>query len=164
MLKYVTDMNQEEQKYLSYTESIMFAAELLARACKESMRKLYKQMGFKIGHEEYIILEIICQHPGIIQFDIAKKLFMQRSYVCKMLIKLEETGYVRREAAIKGKRKAVTKFYLTEMGEAAYAEIREFIMGLISKSPKECMKKRIEMTEYMLNLTEKLRVDYNLKL
>ena len=162
MLKYKTDMN--EQKYLTYTESIMFAAELLARACKDSIRKLYKQMGFQISHEEYIILEIIFLHPGIIQFDISKKLFMQRSYVCKTLVKLEEAGYVKREAAIKGKRKVITKFYLTEKGGAVYSEIRDFIMGLIAKSPKELMQKRIEMTEYMLGLTEKLRADYNLKL
>ena len=42
---------------------------------------------------------------------------MQRSYLCKLLSKLENEGYIKREEKIKGKRQVVISIYITEKGE-----------------------------------------------
>lgn len=153
-----------KEKYIPYNKSLMFVAENFARACKEATRKFYKEASFKVSHEEYIILETIYLNPGIIQFDIAKKLFMQRSYVCKTLIKLEEAGYIKKEAAIKGKRKTIIKLELTKNGKKVYEGIRNYINKAITKYPEERLEKGIETAEYLLLLTEEIREKYNLKL
>ena len=165
MIQCKTDMNNSEQKYTPYTDSLMFAAELLVRACKEATRKCHKEMGFGISHEEYIILETIFLNPGIIQFNVSKKLFMQRSYVCKMLARLEDLGFVRKENAIKGKRTIIVRLYLTEGGNTVYNAVRDNIIStMIAKHPKQRFLKNRETAEYLLFLVEDIRKDYNIKL
>jgi len=158
-------MNEDEQKYpLSYTETLEFAAETLVRACKEAMRKVHKEMNFEISHEEHIILETIALNPGIIQLDIAKKLFMQRSYVCKLLTKFEKSGWIRKEAAIKGSKKTIMKIYCTEKGTEACSEVRKWIKSVIAKKSPERLLKARKTTDYLLQLTKELKERYKLRL
>ena len=126
-------MKKFDENYTTYTQSLEFAAELLTKAIKETMRKVDKEMNFKVSHEEYIILETVCLNPGIIQIDIAKKIFMQRSYVGKLLLKLEELGFITRTQSIKGKKKIVMKSYITDSGIEAYNEVKNWILKEINK-------------------------------
>lgn len=157
-------MKKNENEYVPYTDSLMFAAENLVRACKAATKEAHKLMGSGFSHEEYIIVEMIFLNPGIIQLDIAKKLFMQRSYVCKVLIKLEEAGYIKKETAIKGKRKTIMKLYLTEKGRVEYNKVRNFINILMKKLTEERLLKNSETAEYLRFLTEDVNKRYNLKL
>lgn len=157
-------MEENNQKYTPYTESLMFSAQNLARACKEVTRRFYKKMGFEISQEEYSILEVILLNPGVIQHEIAQRLFMQRSYVCKTLIKLEEAGYIRKETALRGKRKTVIKLYLTEDGEKIYNKIRGFINIEIAQYPDDRRIRNIKVAEYLRALTADINERYNLKL
>ncbi len=159
-------MKKFDENYTTYTQSLEFAAELLTKAIKETMRKVDKEMNFKVSHEEYIILETVCLNPGIIQIDIAKKIFMQRSYVGKLLAKLEESGYIKRTQSIKGKKKIVMKSYITDSGIEAYNEVKNWILKEINKNSisDEQRKQTKEMIKHMFEIVSYLSKEYDVKL
>ena len=70
---------------IPYTNSVIFAAEYISRLYREYVRKMVKEHSFPISYEEYIILDTVYFNPGSIQMEIAKKICMQRSYLCKLL-------------------------------------------------------------------------------
>ena len=159
-------MKKFDENYTTYTQSLEFAAELLTKAIKETMRKVDKEMNFKVSHEEYIILETVYLNPGIIQIDIAKKIFMQRSYVGKLLAKLEESGYIKRTQSIKGKKKVVMKSYITDSGLEAYNEVKDWILEEINKNSisEESRRQTKEMIKHMFEIVTYLREEYDVKL
>lgn len=159
-------MKKFDENYTTYTQSLEFAAELLTKAIKETMRKVDKEMNFKVSHEEYIILETVCLNPGIIQIDIAKKIFMQRSYVGKLLLKLEELGFITRTQSIKGKKKVVMKSYITDSGIEAYNEVKDWILEEINKNSisEESRRQTKEMIKHMFEIVTYLREEYDVKL
>lgn len=159
-------MKKFDENYTTYTQSLEFAAELLTKAIKETMRKVDKEMNFKVSHEEYIILETVYLNPGIIQIDIAKKIFMQRSYVGKLLAKLEELGFITRTQSIKGKKKVVMKSYITDSGIEAYNEVKDWILEEINKNSisEESRRQTKEMIKHMFEIVTYLREEYDVKL
>lgn len=166
--------------YIKYNKSILFAAELMAKACADANRKIHKNMNFKVSHEQYLIMETIVQTPGAIQTTIAKKILMQCSYVCKLLAQLEEEGFIERKKAIRGKKQITYENYLTKNGEAEYNKIHDFYESItqkfettykeicynISKEYSEPKYKNLDMdiiTKILLQLTEKIIEEKNLK-
>lgn len=119
-------------KKVPYTSSIIFAAEYISRLYKEYVRKIVKEQNLPISYEEYIILDTVYFYPGSIQMDIAKKICMQRSYLSKLLAKLEEDGYITREEKIKGKRQVVITIYITKKG----AEIQQKMYSILIETLK----------------------------
>lgn len=153
-----------DKPVIPYTESIVFAAEYLARACREYARKIIKDNNFKLSFEEYLILETVSHNPGLIQMDVAKRIFMQRSYMCKLLSKLEDDGFVKREKTIKGKRQQVMRVYATELGTKVYQEMQStFRAQVLNKSLIEYDKMR-EVTAELFDMANSLVDTYNLKL
>jgi DNA-binding MarR family transcriptional regulator len=152
------------EKQITYNESIEYAAEYLTKAMLEAIKKIHKDQTFSISHEEYIILETIYLNPGIIQIDIAQKILMQRSYVGKLLNKLETLSYIERKQEIKGKRQIIYKNYLTEQGKNLYQRINEFIINETCRitSPDEREEAKY-ITTKLLEIAKKIKHSYNLK-
>lgn len=150
-------------KYMPYIESFEFSAELLTKACKEVMRKIHKEMNFKITHEEFILLEVICLFPGIIQGEIVKKIFMQRNYVCKLLSKLEGNGYITRKKTILGKRQIILNNFITDKGKEEYERIKTWISNeYAKKDDKEIIECR-QFAQFLYKTALKIVKDYNVK-
>ena len=148
------------EKRLPYTNSIVFAAEYISRASKEYVRKIIKDYNLPISYEEHIILDTVYFYPGCIQMEIAKKVCMQRSYLCKILTKLEDDGLIKREKKIKGKRQVVLSVYITPKGEELYKRMH-------SVFKKEILNKQIidtEKTKELFKMGDDLVNTFNLKL
>ena len=154
-------MNEQR---LPYTNSIVFAAEYISRASKEYVRKIIKDYNFPISYEEHIILDTVYFYPGCIQMEIAKKVCMQRSYLCKILTKLEDDELIKREKKIKGKRQVVLSVYITPKGEELYKEMHSvFKKEILSKQIVDTEKIR-EITEELFKMGDNLVNTFNLKL
>jgi DNA-binding MarR family transcriptional regulator len=153
-----------DDKKISYNKSIEYAAEYLTKAMQEAIRKIHKEQSFPISHEEYIILETISLYSGIIQIDIARKILMQRSYVGKLLNKLELLGYIERKKEIKGKKQTIYRNYLTEKGQKLYNNIRDIIISethrLTSNQERE---EALYITEKLIEIADKIKESYSLK-
>jgi DNA-binding MarR family transcriptional regulator len=96
--------------------------------------------------------------------DIAKKLFMQRSYLCKLLSKLEECDFIVREKTIKGKRQSVIKVYATEKGKKMHSVMIKSFRSDVLQKPLIEQKKMLEMTDDLFAMADKIVDAFNLKL
>lgn len=154
----------DKKPVLIYTESILFASDYLSNVCREYVRKIIKDNKFKLSFEEYLILEVVTKNPGMIQMDIAKKIFMQRSYLSKILAKLEENGFIRRENTIKGKRQVVISVYSTKFGINAYKEMHNSLNSQVLNKSMINYDKMNEVTAELIKMANKLVETYNIKL
>lgn len=152
------------EKRLPYTNSIVFAAEYISRASKEYVRKIIKDYNFPIGYEEHIILDTVYFYPGCIQMEIAKKVCMQRSYLCKILTKLEEADLIKREKKIKGKRQIVLSVYITPKGEELYKRMHSVFKKEILNKQIVDTEKINEITKELFKMGDNLVNTFNLKL
>ncbi|MCM1265010.1 MAG: MarR family transcriptional regulator [Candidatus Gastranaerophilales bacterium] len=155
---------EKNSKYIPYSESLFYAAELISKAFSEVAKKIHAEMDFGVNHEEFRILETIYANPGIIQINIAKSILMKRSYVCKFLNQLEEKGYIRKEKAIKGKSQVIVENYITPQGKEVYLKVVKDIEKLISSNPLNYNQKELNRTkDILLVLAARLKKDFNLK-
>ncbi len=123
-------MNTKKAKqYVTYNESVIYAAECFAKVIKEFIRITHKKFSIKISHNEYLLLEQILLNPGINQGDLARKISIQRNYVSKLLSTLENSGYITREQETKSKQIIAVKSYITKNGEDIYKESRDIILS-----------------------------------
>lgn len=157
-------MQKQDKKQYIYTESMEFAAEVLAKACKLVMREANKQVNSPVSHEEYIILETVHLNPGIIQLDLAKKLYIPRSYVGKLILKLEKKGFIRREKAIKGKEKIIMRTFITSDGINAYSKIKNWIQAEMNKHSDLELQQEDEVTKHIFKTVSFLIETYKIKL
>lgn len=148
-----------------YEKSLVQASEMLSKAFREIAKKIHKENNIEISHEEYLILETIYLHPGIIQIDIAKNILMKRSYVCKFLAKLEENDYIYRENAIRGKRQIIMKNFITEKGRKIYKKTLEIYSrnepkNIVSEEEREELDKAADL---IFDITERAKKYFKLK-
>ncbi len=149
---------------LQYSNSLLYAAELLIKASTEAGKKVDKESNIGIGHEETRVLETIVLNPGVLQIDIAKKILVNRSYVCKLLTKLIDNGYVSQKKAIRGKKQVTIKNFATDKGLAMYHKTQE----LSSKSASQIisdseLEKINETRDFLLELSQRIIKNFNLK-
>lgn len=153
-----------DKKPPTYNQSIEFAAELFTKALHEALRKIHKKMNFEINHEEYIILETILLNPGIIQIDIAKKIIMKRSYVCKFLSSLEERGLIKRKNAIRGERQVIIQNFITKKGEKAYKKVRDHFIKTFESADYENEREILKTTTNTLfDMAARIKKEFDLK-
>lgn len=119
---------KRNKQYVTYDESVIYAAECFAKVIKEFLRIIHKKFSIKINHNEYLLLEQILLNPGITQGDLARKTSIQRNYVSKILSGLENNKYIKREQETKSKQIIAVKSFVTKEGEKVYLESREILV------------------------------------
>lgn len=121
-------------KFAHYINSLPYALESTSRVIQEAITRDFKTNGICISHEEFVILDTIYCHPGILQIDLAKKVLKSRAHTGKYLTALEQKGYVKREKAIKGSRQTILLNYLTDEGAKLHKSVVEQIKGYIDET------------------------------
>ena len=151
-------------RVFNYKNSLEVVAIRLSKVLNEAFRKLHKECHFNLSHEEFTILEVVKSEPGIIPIEIARKISMQRSYVCKLISKLEQSGYVKQEEGIRGKRQIIIKNYITEKGEKEYKNILEIItqryLTVTNKNERQNLE---ELVDKLNQICERIISDTNIK-
>jgi DNA-binding MarR family transcriptional regulator len=93
----------------------------IGRCCK-----LYRKRALKdteLLPAQHLLLSYICRCPGLAQEGLAGTLFLDKTTVAHQLMKLEEQGYLRREAPAEDGR--CRRVYPTEKALAVYPRIHE---------------------------------------
>lgn len=109
-------------KFTHYINSLPYALESTSRVIQEAIVRDFKRHKIQIPHEEFVILDTIFCHPGILQIELAKKVLKSRAHTGKFLNSLEQKGLIKREKAIKGSRQIILLNYLTDEGKKVHAE------------------------------------------
>lgn len=149
---------------LEYNHSFVFVANLFIKAANEARKKIYKELDIEISPDEYTVLQAIILNPGILQIDIAKKTLISRSYICKLLNKLIEMGYVRTENAIKGKKQIIIKNYATDKGLKIHDKLGKYASKIAQKIVfKDEDNKCRELSQYLECLIQRIINEFELK-
>lgn len=82
----------------------------------------YKKFNLQKGQFMYLVR--IYENPGINQRDLSKMMNVDKTTVAKVVVKLENEGYIRRENSIEDKR--VMKLYPEEKSNDIYERIIDF--------------------------------------
>ena len=80
-------------------------------------------MGLKSCHASYLCA--VCDHPGITQDQLARRIFINKSNVARQLVILEEDGFVERRPSPEDKR-AIQVFPTRKAREAMPEIVRIF--------------------------------------
>ncbi|MCB2196463.1 MAG: MarR family transcriptional regulator [Bacteroidetes bacterium] len=88
---------------------------------RNQFNKLIKENGNNATSEQWGILNIINEFPGIIQSEIAQKGLKDKTNITRMLDLLEKNGYVERKPSKTDRR--LYKIFITDTGKKLLDEI-----------------------------------------
>ena len=133
--------------------------------------KIIKEMAGKTLIEHVVdnakaanIKNIIIACDSLEVMEIAKKICMQRSYLSKLLAKLEEDGYITRKEKIKGKRQIVITIYITKKGEEVQQRMYSLVINTLMSKLNLDMEKMQEISSVLFNICDEGTKNLNLKL
>ena len=113
---------------------------------------LYRQeelaaLGLKSCHASYLCA--VCDHPGITQDQLARRIFINKSNVARQLVILEEDGFVERRPSPEDKR--AIQVFPTEKAREALPEIvrifkvwESFVAQDLSEEERKCLVSMLE--------------------
>ena len=116
-----------------YTKSLPYELELTSRVLHEAARCFFEQHQFIISQEEFIMLDCLYMHPGIIQIELAKLIMKGRAHTGKFLKSLEQKGLIERTPKNQGS-KIIIESTITQRGLELYKTISEALDRHISES------------------------------
>ncbi len=93
----------------------------IGRCCK-----LYRQRALRdtdLHPAQHLLISCVCRRPGLAQEELISALYLDKTTVAHQLMKLEEQGYLRREAPAEDGR--CRRVYPTEKALAVYPRIHE---------------------------------------
>lgn len=108
----------EEKSATRFSACLLFSANALARAITTIGDEEFGRFGLCYSHA-YMLCEVVAQ-PGITPSELSETLYLTPSTITRLVEKLEQKHYVRRES--EGKR---TLIYSTAEGEAIQPEIAQ---------------------------------------
>ena len=108
----------EEKSVTRFSACLLFSANALARAITAIGDEEFGRFGLCYSHA-YMLCEVVAQ-PGISPSELSETLYLTPSTITRLVEKLEQKQYVRRES--EGKR---TLIYATAEGEAIQPEIAQ---------------------------------------
>ena len=114
----MTNKNTVIERYIAFVEKI-------ANGKNNTLSFAGKDMTFYRG--EIHIIKKIGDHPGIFSSEIAREMGITRAVIHKTLLKLEERGFVEKEADTGDKKRK--KLFLTKRGQAAYTAHEQYHQG-----------------------------------
>lgn len=114
----MTNKNTVIEQYIALVEKI-------ANGKNNTLSFAGKDMTFYRG--EIHIIKKIGDHPGIFSSEIAREMGITRAVIHKTLLKLEERGFVEKEADTGDKKRK--KLFLTKRGQAAYTAHEQYHQG-----------------------------------
>lgn len=114
----MTNKSTVIERYIALVEKI-------ANGKNNTLAFAGKDMTFYRG--EIHIIKKIGDHPGIFSSEIAREMGITRAVIHKTLLKLEERGFVEKEADTGDKKRK--KLFLTKRGQAAYTAHEQYHQG-----------------------------------
>ena len=121
----------------------------IGRCCK-----LYRQRALRdtdLHPAQHLLISYVCRRPGLAQEELISALYLDKTTVAHQLMKLEEQGYIRREAPAEDGR--CRRVYPTEKAEAVYPRIHrvfeDFTEGILAGLSAEEQAELERLTERM---------------
>lgn len=104
----------------------------IGRCCQMYRRQALRDTD--LHPAQHLLISHICRRPGLAQEELIAELYLDKTTVAHQLMKLEEQGYIRREASAEDAR--CRRIYPTEKAEEIYPRVHgvfeEFTAGILA--------------------------------
>ena len=130
----------------------------IGRCCQMYRRQALRDTDLQPA--QHLLISHICRRPGLAQEELIAELYLDKTTVAHQLMKLEEQGYIRREAAAEDGR--CRRIYPTEKAAEVYPRVHgvfeDFTAGILDGLSEEEQEELERLTEILrrnaLRLTE----------
>ena len=82
---------------------------------KTLLNKLFREEGFSITNEQWVVLKVILEYPASSQTEIAEKSQKDKTNITRILDLLEKNAWIERRRDARDRR--MNRIYITEQGQ-----------------------------------------------
>ncbi len=96
------------------------------RTYRNYSQKKLKEKGFNITVDQWLIIKLLFENPGIPQIDLAKKVFKDNASVTRIIDLLVKAKYLDRKTNLKDRRTSILK--VTASGEQIIYKVQDLVL------------------------------------
>lgn len=96
------------------------------RTYRNYSQKKLKEMGYNITVDQWLIIKVLFENPGIPQIDLAKKVFKDNASVTRIIELLVKAKYLDRKTNPKDRRTSILK--VTPAGEDIIYKVQDLVL------------------------------------
>lgn len=123
------------------------------RYVQNHLDKRYRPL--EISGYDHVYITLACRNPGISQKDLKRYLTVDQSNITRNVIRLEKSGFIRRERDEKDKR--VWRIYPTEKSQKNYQTIVQIFDDLQDEILKDFTQEEKEnLSDYLIRIKNHL--------
>ncbi|MCB0641507.1 MAG: MarR family transcriptional regulator [Phaeodactylibacter sp.] len=133
---------------IQLSEVLYFLTERMMRQAKDLTKVVFKEHGFEVTLDQWLILKRISEKPSIAQIDIANSTFKDPAAVTRILDILERKQLVERQANVLDRR--TYELHLTDKGFKLVAQITPVVQDIRAQGMKDLSPAEIETTKTVM--------------
>lgn len=131
-------------------ENILFyTMDKSIRSYRVFAQKRLRDKGFQITIDQWLILKVLMDHPGIMQQEVAEMVFKDNASVTRIIDILEKSKYLRKKTNPNDRRKFILK--ITPSGERVIQEVQKIVLENRAMALSGISEKDLEITSKVLN-------------
>lgn len=115
---------------------------------KRKILSAFMEKGYDITFEQWTVLNVLYDEPGLIQSEIAEKTYKDKTNVTRILDVLSKNGYVIRESHEKDRRSSC--IYLTDKGKKMFDDLIPCVEFINEQFTKGIMDTELEVLNSIL--------------
>jgi MarR family transcriptional regulator for hemolysin len=119
------------------------------RSYRVFAQKRLRDKGFQITIDQWLILKVLMDHPGIMQQEVAEMVFKDNASVTRIIDILEKSKYLRKKTNPNDRRKFILK--ITPSGERVIQEVQKIVLENRAMALSGISEKDLEITSKVLN-------------
>ena len=127
---------------------IFYSMDKSIRSYRMYAQKKLKENGFKITIDQWLVIKVLMENPGISQQAIAEKVFKDNASVTRIIELLVKSGYLKRTEHQLDRRKSSLK--ITSSGKKIIADVQELVKRNRSIALQGIDQKELEILQNLL--------------
>lgn len=128
---------------------IFYTIDKSIRSYRVFAQKRLREHGYNITIDQWLILKVLMENPGIMQQEVAELVFKDNASITRIIDLLVKSNYLKRTVNPKDKRKSNLK--VTRAGEKTIMEVEKIVLENREIALKGISAEDMEVANRVLN-------------
>ena len=130
--------------YFELDKALGYKVNRLAVILRQTLAALFKEKGYDVTAEEWVLLNRLWQKDGRSQRDLAETTIRDQTTVTRLMDKMEKKGYVKRQHDSNDRR--IVLAHLTPKGKSLEKKLIPIAVKMLQQAGEGISKKDLETT------------------